>query len=83
MRSVRHPGHLSKGSTTLPVMDALTARGEEAHLPQEEGGVHVAQGLLHVPKAGVAGPGRENKPEDEPYHREGRVPAPHPRQAGE
>lgn len=57
MRSVRHPGHLSKGSTTLPAMDALTARGEEAHLPQEEGGVHVAQGLLHVPKAGVAGPG--------------------------
>lgn len=33
--------------------DALTTCGEEAHLPQEEGGVHMAQGLLHVPEAGA------------------------------
>lgn len=29
----------------------LTARGKEAHLPQEEGSVHMAQGLLHIPEA--------------------------------
>lgn len=33
--------------------DTLTTHGEEAHLPQEEGGVHMAQGLLHVLEAGV------------------------------
>ena len=54
--------------------DALTARGEEAHLPQEEGGVHVVQGLLHILKAAAARPGRENKPEDKPYNSEPRSP---------
>ena len=34
--------------------DALTACGEEAHLPQEEGGVHMVQGLLNIPEAAVA-----------------------------
>lgn len=33
--------------------DALTAGGKEGCLPQEEGGVHMAQGFLHVPEAGA------------------------------
>ena len=41
--------------------EALTPRGEEGHLPQEEGRVQVAQGLLHALQAGAARPGQENK----------------------
>ena len=33
--------------------DALTAGGKEGCLPQEEGGVHMVQGFLHVPEAGT------------------------------
>lgn len=36
---------------------ALTACGEEAHLSQEEGGIHMVQRLLHVLKAGGSGQG--------------------------
>lgn len=73
---VPSPGGLSKGSTKAwgqtalggggqqQARGTLTASGKEAHLPQKEGGVHVAQGLLHVLEAGVAQPGRENKPKD-------------------
>lgn len=59
---------------------ALTARGEEAHLPQEEGGVHVAQGLLHILKAAAPGQGQETKGV-RPYDGEPRGPAPHPTEA--
>lgn len=48
MPGTRHPRRGPSG-------DALTARDEEAHLPQEEGGVHVVQRLLHVPEAGARG----------------------------
>lgn len=41
--------------------EALTSRGEEGYLPQEEGCVQVAQGLLHILQAGAARPGQENK----------------------
>lgn len=54
---------------------ALTAGVEEAHPPQEEAGIHMAQGLLHVLETGVARPGQENKPEEDKLHnRDSRAP---------
>ena len=62
--------------------EALTPCGEEGHLPQEEGRVQVAQGLLHALQAGAARPGQENKQRNTSQQRRQKKPrASDPREA--